>query len=930
MPDSRQLLFDFDNATGQHYSRLEGYQREIQRIYDDATREAAMIAGTIRGANSSSKAFTFAQYPQTRARIDQLMQSLNSEVLNKINDRTNIEWDASNAKNELLAIGMNGGKALTPEQMLNFGRKNYGARDAFKARQVDGLDLSERVWKYNTQFKNEIEMAVGQSILEGVPASRLAAQTKAFLQQPDKLFRRVRDAQGNLQLSRNARLYNPGQGVYRSSYKNALRLAATEINMAYRSADFERWQQMEFVLGIEIQLSNNHTIKDSKTGEVRPLTDICDELAGRYPKTFHFTGWHPWCRCHAVPVLADQADFVARQKEILAGKKRTPYTGVLTDLPTRYTGWIQDNAERIARAQSIPYFLRDNAAMIKQATRTARAAETVKAVSIIEAAKVSTINAQPPIKLQPFNMASTATTESMMADRRTIEIINNAFDPEFRDVAIKDFIANPKNYKENTYFRVEGGTGAGYGGVGNGLYLGRDPRALANFYDIEGSGLLVSRWSGNPRWLNLMDPEDMGKFESAIEKRGMKLVNSSEVGAYVKSLGFDGIRYFDVMATGEEFVLFETSQVVKVVKGAEKAAAKLEAGIVKLEIRSTESMLKDKAFMQEYKARHTSDGWKPTMEQTIEDVKRLANTRAESELLINGAIELGIERKEFQELINLASDPFIHPDGLKWRNEWLAKRIKKEERAQAIKDGTIKARVKAAPKYTMTDQRIAALEKKGWYIKVEPKDYNEIMDGFDLGQFDKDMEAIAKNSGFTFNAKTVEKFGDRIRVEMSDYNNDMIQLVRDFTQAKDGARAVEHTLFELDDALQGRGLSKKIFAKLYDQYKTAGIKTIDVHANITVGGYCWGKYGFSATMPKQLILNFEKNIRIGELVKESRSAITIINDFIKANPGQNFPMELLANEKWAKDLLLNKSWYGTIDLTNAARRKVFETYLTHR
>lgn len=364
----KQLLFDFDASTGQHYSRLEGYQREIQRIYDTATKEAATIAAAIKGTNTA-RAFSFAQYPQTRARIDKLITELNGQVLDRIQQNIITEWDAANIKNELLAIGMNGGKALAPEQMMSYGRKNYGARDAFTARQVDGLGLSDRVWKYNAQFKSEIEMAVGQGILEGIPASRLAAQTKQFLQQPEKLFRRVRDAQGRLQLSKNARLYNPGQGVYRSSYKNALRLAATETNMAYRNADFERWQQLDFVLGIEIELSNNHTSTDSKTGELRPLIDICDELKGRYPKTFLFTGWHPWCRCHAVPILADQADFVARQKEILAGDKRTPYTGQLTDLPKQYTGWIQDNADRIARAQTIPYFLQDNAALITAASK---------------------------------------------------------------------------------------------------------------------------------------------------------------------------------------------------------------------------------------------------------------------------------------------------------------------------------------------------------------------------------------------------------------------------------------------------------------------------------------------------------------------------------------------------------------------------------
>ena len=103
-------------------------------------------------------------------------------------------------------------------------------------------------------------------------------------------------------------MYHSGQGVYRSSYKNAMRLARTEINMAYREAEYQRWQQLDFVVGFRIHLSNNHTILNSK-GEPVPFHDICDELAGDYPKTFKFVGWHPQCRCFVTPILSDYDEY---------------------------------------------------------------------------------------------------------------------------------------------------------------------------------------------------------------------------------------------------------------------------------------------------------------------------------------------------------------------------------------------------------------------------------------------------------------------------------------------------------------------------------------------------------------------------------------------------------------------------------------------
>ena len=93
--------------------------------------------------------------------------------------------------------------------------------------------------------------------------------------------------------------YNPGGGVYRSSYKNAMRLTRTEINMSYREADHLRWQEMDFVVGIEIRRSNHEY-----------GCNVCESLKGKYPKDFKFSGWHPHCRCHAIPILATEEELL--------------------------------------------------------------------------------------------------------------------------------------------------------------------------------------------------------------------------------------------------------------------------------------------------------------------------------------------------------------------------------------------------------------------------------------------------------------------------------------------------------------------------------------------------------------------------------------------------------------------------------------------
>ena len=181
---------------------------------------------------------------------------------------------------------------------------------------------------------------------------------RQYLQHPDKLFRRVRDEHGLLKLSQAAKEFHPGRGVYRSSYMNARRLAATETNIAYRTADHLRWQQLDFVVGIEIHLSNNHNCRGIPAGT---YYDICDELQGKYPKDFQFVGWHPHCRCYATSILKTAAEIEADNERIMAGENVSEGSeNEVTDIPSQFKDWIENNKERAKGWESMPYFVRDN------------------------------------------------------------------------------------------------------------------------------------------------------------------------------------------------------------------------------------------------------------------------------------------------------------------------------------------------------------------------------------------------------------------------------------------------------------------------------------------------------------------------------------------------------------------------------------------
>jgi hypothetical protein len=156
------------------------------------------------------------------------------------------------------------------------------------------------------------------------------SEVKQYLNEPTKLFRRVRDAIGDLQLSQAAQQYTPGRGVYRSAYKNALRMTATETNRSYQQADNERWKQIDWVLGIEVRRSNN------------PYDcDICEAGVGKYPKDYEWDLFHPWCRCVAIPITADIDDILDMMDAADRGEMYE-FQGKVQDLPESFRQFQQD------------------------------------------------------------------------------------------------------------------------------------------------------------------------------------------------------------------------------------------------------------------------------------------------------------------------------------------------------------------------------------------------------------------------------------------------------------------------------------------------------------------------------------------------------------------------------------------------------------
>lgn len=331
---------------GELNKRLAKYVMLVESIYEDLNLEAAKIVGITDFTIDSDRTFMWSDYPQTRKRIRDLQERFVEDIGSVIYSGTSEEWKNSNEVQDLLAnkVLQTYGATIGKEKYEILYQPNNDALKAFQQRKDKGFTISDKLWNQSTLYKQELEEAISCAIQKGTSAITLSKQISKYLLDFPQLQKDYKERFGKASRAMDCE--------YRS-----IRLAASEINMAYRQAENLRWQQMDFVVGYEIKLSNNHTCNG------KPFQDICDILAGKYPKDFQWTGWHPLCRCYKIPILKTEEEFWEWDGR---SEATTASVNEVKDVPDAFKKWINENIQRAKSWDSAPYFIRDNNKYIRE------------------------------------------------------------------------------------------------------------------------------------------------------------------------------------------------------------------------------------------------------------------------------------------------------------------------------------------------------------------------------------------------------------------------------------------------------------------------------------------------------------------------------------------------------------------------------------
>jgi len=149
------------------------------------------------------------------------------------------------------------------------------AMDALVRTSYGGIAFSRRVWDVTWPVERQIRNQINLAVLTGMSADKVSRNIRSYLGLP-KAFRGLAFKE-----------FHPGPGVYRSAYKNALRLAGTEINRGFVEGIFRYGMEKNWILGYIW-----------RTGSGNPCEE-CEDNEGEYfpkdePPNIPL---HPHCYC---------------------------------------------------------------------------------------------------------------------------------------------------------------------------------------------------------------------------------------------------------------------------------------------------------------------------------------------------------------------------------------------------------------------------------------------------------------------------------------------------------------------------------------------------------------------------------------------------------------------------------------------------------
>ena len=896
---------------------------QVRMIYDRLNERAASIVESV--GYDGSVEFSFADYPETKRDLQLLQRQFVGDMQSLVYSGTSAEWKRSNLLQDLVA-----NKALKyyraqvdGEKFKHYYQVNSDQLKAFQRRRERGLNLSAKLWNQSQVYKNSLEATISTAIEKGMSAVTLSKRISKYLNDWPSLQADYQEKFGK------------ATNCYDCEYRS-IRLARNEINIAYRTAEQERWKQFDFILGYKIKLSGSH-----------PAKDICDDLQGDYPVEFKFTGWHPNCYAEGTDVYTN--DGWKDLKDINGSEKILSLNPI-----TRNLEWTSIIAKQC-------YYKKEDLVRFYNKSFDCLVTKEHQMVYVSKSNRILNCMASD-FRCTQGGIYRNSQYEAK--DMKTIKVGNKdvEFDTfcEFMGYYLSDGCCSIKGNGGTIYMAQKIGEPAHdkicsvISRLGYKCYI---HDKIIIFSSLEWCKYLSQFGKCNTKYipreiLNASRRQIKIFLDAFIICDGHKRRNNS-------FMTKGGIMF---IPKKDERVYFTTSK---------RMADELGEAILKVGhhpsfhidskkyLNSREHILNGRQIHANFDLHRIAECYRElstlfkkeyvpydgfvydiTLERNhIMYVRRNGKCFWGSNCLCY-TVPIVMSEDEYwsddrENSPNLVTAPPENFGKLVSENsERIEESRKKGTLPYWIKENPVlvekaaisyKEKLKQNNQFFITDDIVEELHKTNWSRFDIDKYNNSALQGFNMQRFDKLMEEIGDEYQIFWSGKYVSFYenGNATFTYKGLVDGEDVELVRSFIY--DGnKKIVSHDIFELPDALQGKGISKRIFKDLFSEYESMGIDRVEVLANMDVGGYCWGRYGFSA-----------KTSEIKDLVQRRFSEGVISqNDFEEVSEilkmsGPNIRMNEIANLKCGKALLLSNKvkWRGFIDLRDKHQMEYLHDYI---
>ena len=211
----------------------------------------------------------------------------------------------------------------------------------------------------------------------------------------------------------------------------------------------------------------------------------------------------------------------------------------------------------------------------------------------------------------------------------------------------------------------------------------------------------------------------------------------------------------------------------------------------------------------------------------------------------------------------------------------------------------------------------------------------KLLNGFDVKGVDKDMVSLLKEiHADSALSKSIKVYSGREPYFKINYitRNPLTEakrehITRSFHLNPDRTITVMHDYLKFSKDAHDKGYAKQVLKRWFQEYeKMPNLSTVELQANLDVGGYAWARYGVHYR--SEVDRYFVDTVLTGGTSAQKDIIMNVVKQYYAKYPdARTFPMNLIADLPFGKNMLLGTDWHGVLNFKDPVQIARIKQYI---